>query len=566
MKRLFVLFILMGLYSFYPLKAQPVASRAAEQMLQKRGEVYFKFLSTDRQQVQQLGHFISLDKVKADSVFAYANVKGFSKFLQTGIPYTLLTPPSERLEKQRLLSKALKSSRNWNYYPSYNRYVSLMQDFQKNYPALCRVVTIGKSVQSRDLLFAHIGHLNDTLHSVPEFMYTSTMHGDETTGYILMLHLIDYLLSNYGVKPEVTALVDSVDIWINPLANPDGTYAGGDASVYGATRFNANHVDLNRNYPDPKVGQHPDGNAWQPETKAFMNFATRHHFVLSGNIHTGSEVANYPWDTWSVRTADDTWWKMVCRQYADTVHAYAPAGYFTALNNGITNGYEWYSISGGRQDYMNYFQYDREFTLELSDTKMPDPATMPQFWEDNYRSLLDYIHQVLDGLRGTVTDSISGKPLKAEIFIVNHDINNSQVYSDSVSGLYFRPVYAGVYEFKYTAPGHRSKIVKNVVVVNGKPIVLNVVLAGDSVAGIPQQKTSAILVYPNPAFDKIYCTAFSKNSMAFVVDLTGKVILSQKVTRGAAMSISKLPRGVYILKVVSGEKMILRKFVKTIVR
>ncbi len=562
MKRLFLLFFLLGCMGFLPLKAQRTVSPKYTQILQNRGEIYFKFFSGNRQQIQQLGHFISIDNVKTDTVFAYANAQGFARFLQTGLAYVLLTPPSKLLEKQQLLPGTFKTSHRWDYYPSYGQYVSLMQDFQKNYPTLCRIVNIGKSVQGRDLLFAHIGHLNDTLHSVPEFMYTSTMHGDETTGYILMLHLIDYLLSNYGVKPEVTALIDSVDIWINPLANPDGTYAGGNTSVYGATRLNANHVDLNRNYPDPKDGQHPDGDAWQPETKAFMNFATKHHFVLSCNMHTGSEVANYPWDTWSVRTADDAWWKEVCRQYADTVHAYAPAGYLTALNNGITNGHDWYSISGGRQDYMNYFQYDREFTLELSDAKMPDPATMPQFWEDNYRSLLDYIHQVLDGLRGAVTDSISGKPLKAEIFIINHDLNNSQVYSDSISGLYFRPVYAGIYDFKYTAPGHRSKIVKNVVVTNGKPTVLNIVLAGDSVAGVPQQKTPAILVYPNPASDKIYCTAFSKNSMAFVVDLTGKVILSQNVTRGAALDISKLPRGIYILKVFSGEKKILRKFVK----
>ncbi len=562
MKRLFILFILIGLYGFYPLKAQPGASQAAEHMLQKRGEIYFKFLSTDRQQIRRIGHYISLDNIKVDSVFAYANTKGFIRFLKTGIPYTLLTPPSELLKKQQLLPGAFKNSHGWDYYPSYNQYVSLMQDFQKSYPALCRVVSIGKSAQGRDLLFAHIGRLNDTLRSVPEFMYTSTMHGDETTGYILMLHLIDYLLSNYGVKPEVTALVDSVDIWINPLANPDGTYAGGDASVYGATRFNANHVDLNRNYPDPKDGRHPDGNTWQPETVAFMNFAKTHHFVLSGNMHTGSEVANYPWDTWAILTADDAWWKKVCRQYADTVHAYASSGYFTGLNNGITNGYAWYSISGGRQDYMNYFQYDREFTLELSDTKMPDPATMPQFWEDNYRSLLDYMHQVLDGLRGTVTDSISGKPVKAEIFIVNHDQNNSQVYSDSISGLYFRPVYGGTYNFRFSATGYRTKIMKNVVVVNGKPTVLNVVLVSDSTTGFRQQKIRRVKIYPNPALDKLYCTGFSENSMALVLDLSGKVILSQKVNKGQALNISMLPKGIYILKVLSGEKIILRKFVK----
>ncbi len=562
MKRLFILLILTGLYAFFPLKAQQMKVGNYKQILHERGEVYFKFFSADRQQLQQLGYFISLDHIKSDTVFAYANVRGFARFLHSGLTYTLLKPPSERLKKQQLIPGTLKNSGKWNYYPSYEQYISLMKSFQKDYPALCKVVNIGKSVQGRDLLFVHIGHLNDTQHTVPEFMYTSTMHGDETTGYILMLHLIDYLLSNYGVKPEVTDLIDSVDIWINPLANPDGTYAGGNASVYGATRFNANHVDLNRNYPDPKDGQHPDGNAWQPETKAFMNFAAKHHFVVSCNLHTGAEVANYPWDTWVQRTADDAWWQEVCRQYADTVHAHAPAGYFTQLENGITDGYDWYSISGGRQDYMNYFQHDREFTLELSDVKMPDPDNLPGFWDYNYRSLLNYMHQVLEGLRGTVTDSTSGKPLHAEVFAINHDMNHSMVFTDSVSGMYFRPIYPGTYDLRFSAPGHHSKTIKDVTVTNGKPIVLNVILQAESSVGIRQQQISTGRVYPNPAFDKLYCTDFSQGSLVSVINLSGEKVLTRKVGSGGALDISKLQPGFYFLKIVSGNKTILKKFVK----
>lgn len=562
MKRLFILLILAGLYASFPLKAQQIEVGNYKQMLHERGEVYFKFSSTDRQQLQQLGRFISLDHIRSDTVFAYANARGFARFLHSGLAYTLLKPPSERLRKQQLVPGTLKNFGKRNYYPSYEQYVSLMKSFQKDYPALCKVVSIGKSVQGRDLLFVHIGHLNNTQHTAPEFMYTSTIHGDETTGYILMLHLIDYLLSNYGVKPEVTALIDSVDIWINPLANPDGTYASGNASVYGATRFNANGVDLNRNYPDPEDGQHPDGNTWQPETKAFMNFATKHHFVVSCNLHTGTEVANYPWDTWAVRSADDAWWQEVCRQYADTVHAHAPAGYFTGLKDGITNGYDWYSISGGRQDYMNYFQYDREFTLELSVVKMPDPDSLSGFWDYNYRSLLDYMHQVLAGLRGTVTDSASGEPLQAEVFAVDHDMNHSQVYSDSASGLYFRPIYSGTYDLRFSASGHRSKTVKSVKITNGKPIVLNIILRADSSVGIKQQQISTGRVYPNPAFGKLYCTDFSQGSLASVINLSGEKVLTRKVGSGEALNIRLLPPGIYFLKIVSGNKTILRKFVK----
>jgi len=181
--------------------------------------------------------------------------------------------------------------------------------------------------RNEDLLFAKISDNVNVEEDEPEVMYTSTMHGDETTGYVLMLRLIDSLLSTYGSDSLVTRLVDSCEIWINPLANPDGTYYGGNSSVYSARRYNANNVDLNRNYPDPEDGDHPDGNSWQAETVAFMAFAEAHSLVISTNIHGGAEVLNYPWDTWSQRHADDNWWIDISRMFADTVHAYSPAGY-----------------------------------------------------------------------------------------------------------------------------------------------------------------------------------------------------------------------------------------------
>ena len=90
-----------------------------------------------------------------------------------------------------------------------------------------------------------------------------------------------------------------MEIYITPLANPDGTYHGGNNTVSGAWRGNANGIDLNRNYWDPADGQHPDGEVWQTETIANMNFMAAHHFVISANFHGGAEVVNYPWDTWS---------------------------------------------------------------------------------------------------------------------------------------------------------------------------------------------------------------------------------------------------------------------------
>jgi len=67
-----------------------------------------------------------------------------------------------------------------------------------------------------------------------------------------MLRLIDSLLTSYGSNPRITYVIDNAEIWINPNANPDGTYHGGNGTVYGATRYNVNGYDLNRNFPDPE--------------------------------------------------------------------------------------------------------------------------------------------------------------------------------------------------------------------------------------------------------------------------------------------------------------------------
>ena len=67
----------------------------------------------------------------------------------------------------------------------------------------------------------------------------------------------------------------------------------------------------------------------------FMNFADSIPFSMSCNFHTGAEVFNYPWDTWSNLTADDSWWQELGAMYADTVHQYSNTNYFNYLNNGV---------------------------------------------------------------------------------------------------------------------------------------------------------------------------------------------------------------------------------------
>lgn len=524
-----------------------------DQIFGDRGEVYFRFRDPGDESLLRLTRQISVDDRREGLVYAYASRNEFLDFLRWDIGYELLRHPGD-LDFEPLMRDVvdIRDVTDWNFYPTYDGYLSIMEQFEANHPGLCQVFSIGQSIEGREIMMAKISDNVNAGEGEPQFLYTSSMHGDELTGYVLMLRLIDYLLEEYGSDDKVTNLVDNLEIWINPLANPDGTYAGGNNTVSGATRGNANFVDLNRNFPDPDDGPHPDGNEWQEETLLFMELAEDHHFVLSCNLHGGAEVCNYPWDTWSHLSADDDWWEYVCREYADTAQFYSPPGYLTFMNNGITNGYTWYHVAGGRQDYMNYFHQAREFTLEISNTKTPPETQLNNFWNYNYRSLLNYMEQCTFGFGGRVKDTTNGFPVHAEIYVIGHEEDSSWVYSHLPLGNYKRLIHEGNYNIRVSASGYETRLIPNVNVTNRQVTALNIWLTPEGVGNIAQNEISAgVRVYPNPASGE-YVNLRSEYVIEHikVYDMQGRMVHRQSVySKKASLPAGNLPEGRYVLDI-----------------
>ena len=368
----------------------------------------------------------------------------------------------------------------WDRYPAYSEYTTMMEKFQEDYPEICKIVEFGKSVQGRKLLTAKISDNANEEEKEPAFLCLSTLHGDELVGYVLMLHLIDYLLSEYGKNKLITSLVDSVEIWINPLSNPDGVYYGGNSTISGARRNNANNIDLNRNFPYvTDIGNSPDQ---EIEIKSIIDFAETHHFVMSADLHAGAEAAIYPWCCKSVVTVDNDWWRYVAMEYAYTAQGYSPVGYFDDKGwQGIGNGYfvccyPMLPMNGVACDYFLYYKQCRNLYLELSETKKPAESRLDDYWQWNYQSLLDYIKQSLNGIKGTVTDELTGEPLNAKVFVENHDKDSSHVYSHLPHGDYYRPIYEGRYDFTFSSDGYYPKTVQDVQIKNDAVTIVDVML------------------------------------------------------------------------------------------
>lgn len=306
------------------------------------------------------------------------------------------TPAEERhLTKSTHMATTTEEMASWNRYPTYETYCEMMQQWSILYPDLCSIDTIGTSINGRLILAAHIASYNDTsVTSRPQFFYSSTIHGDEVTGYVMMLRLIDTLLTSYGNNLRLTDLVNTTDIYINPLANPDGTYWRGNNTVLGSQRYNADGIDLNRTFPDPFST--PAKNIPQ-ENQAMIDYVTAHNFRLSANLHGGAEVLNYPWDSFQssvLSHPQNEWWLTICRELADTLHTYSRSHFRDITDSGFINGGDWYVIDGGRQDYINYYHNCLEMTMEISSFKTPDSDQLPEYWRFLSPMLIRYIEMV----------------------------------------------------------------------------------------------------------------------------------------------------------------------------
>ena len=433
----------------------------------------------DATTLNALSQDFSIDRVQrnADGTFntrIWLSHKDYDNFLALEIPYSVVQPTRATVT---MATNYAEMVNGWNRYPTYSTYLAMMDTFQTRYPNLCKIDTILASTPGgRKILCAHISNnLNDNM-GKPSIFYTSTMHGDEVVGYYFMLRLIDMLLSNYNTNTRLTNMVNNFDIWICPLHNPDGTYHTSDNQINTSptsTRANYNGVDLNRSFP---LAEGTIGSGYEPEVSAMMQFFDEHSFTLAANFHGGAEVFNYPWDAWRTSTrahADDAWWQYVGRKFADTCHTYS-SSYFTEENNGITEGGDWYVITGSMQDYHNWFLGTRHVTIEVGD-KVLSTSLLPNYWNYAYHSLLNFIEEANYGIHGTVTDSLTGEPLQAMVYVNNHDAYHSYVETALPYGTYHRPIKGGQYSVTYSAEGYNSKTI-TVNVSDGAKLTQNVQL------------------------------------------------------------------------------------------
>lgn len=527
-------------------------------LMKERNEFYFSFEYDDNLDIDEIAKIISIDRIEEGRIVAYANNKDYECFLRYGYDTKLLTPPS-MMETYEMFDGTTRTGYDWDEYPTYEAYEVMMEEFALTYPDKCALMELGTLASGRKILLLRIN--DGDISAKPKFLLASTIHGDETTGFVMMLRLIDLLLSHPEL-PEVENVINNIDLFVCPNANPDGTYYGGNHTVRGAKRFNACSIDMNRNYPDPVDGMHPDGNEYAAETQWFMKLAEDYDFTMAAHYHGGVELVNYPWDNDYTRHADDEWWQMISRQYAELAHE-KDADYMTDEENGITNGADWYRIGGGRQDYMNYYHRCRELTIECSAIKCPPASKLTMYWEYNYNSIFALLNQVTYGIQGLVIDAEDKTPLEATIRILNHDQNYSVVKSRCADGSFFRPIKSGAYMVDICAEGYKPERREVVVDDNEKKyLLIELCKNSESYSDIDCESQSIKIANIGDDAISVKCEYLLGDIEWNVLNLQSQIVKKSYETQNSFnINVSDLEAGIYILKVCRGGKQEVRKIV-----
>jgi murein tripeptide amidase MpaA len=128
----------------------------------------------------------------------------------------------------------------FDHYFGYAELTTILQNFAAQYPALCKLASIGKSYEGRDIWCVTLTNTAtgpDT--TKPAFWVDGNIHATEVSPTSCAVYAIRKILSDYGSDPKITRLLDTRVLYIVPRINPDGAELYLDArhrSVRSSTR------------------------------------------------------------------------------------------------------------------------------------------------------------------------------------------------------------------------------------------------------------------------------------------------------------------------------------------
>ncbi len=195
-------------------------------------------------------------------------------------------------------------------YFTYSEVVQKLDSLRLRFPNLITAKTnLGNSVEERPIWAVKISdnpEQNESTTEAPVY-FDALHHAREPQAMASLMYFMYWILENYGTNQEATYLIDNREIFIVPVANPDGYVYNQTTNPNGGGSWRKNRknngsgcfgIDLNRNYPygwglnsgssnDPCSETYRGTAAGsEPETQAIMNYIQQVRPKIAFSYHS----------------------------------------------------------------------------------------------------------------------------------------------------------------------------------------------------------------------------------------------------------------------------------------
>lgn len=141
----------------------------------------------------------------------------------------------------------------YNHYLRYEELTETLHALANERPDLCRVESIGKSYEGREIWVMEVTNTAIAPASEkPAFWVDGNTHAGEVTGSMAALYLIEALLEGYGSDGRITRLLDQQAFYVLPRLSPDG------AERYLTTPYTLRASTRPWPEPEEQPGLHPE--------------------------------------------------------------------------------------------------------------------------------------------------------------------------------------------------------------------------------------------------------------------------------------------------------------------
>jgi Zinc carboxypeptidase/Carboxypeptidase regulatory-like domain/Secretion system C-terminal sorting domain len=488
-------------------------------------------------------------------------------------------------------------------YHTYGEMTDEMVNAALQYPNLCRLYTIGySSFFHLPILAMKISDNPDLTEDEPKFLFNGVHHACELIGVEICLYMMNDLLTRYDTSQTIKGWVDSNEIWLVPMINPDGHHINitGRDSMWRKNLEDNNHsgqfepefdgVDLNRNYdfmwqngdPDPTDREYRGSAPFsEMETQAIRDLALDKKFVFDICFHgdkdpTFGESVYYPW-IWGSRFSPDY---PAIRPVAESIA-------YRIINDQGNAPYVpiWGEATDGGLA-RNWFYHKLgifSFTLEVSQRYQPPGYRVDSICRKVTNGSYYLFERILGpSITGHVTDAATNQPVEAEVRVLEAYASPDTIaprYSDAEFGRYRRILKAGYYTIQFLAAGYDTVQVDSVPASANGPTVLDVQLHRLGISESPRQdaeiQAGNFLVYPNfvKGKAKIRWQVLARGRVSFeIYDNLGKKVSTvfDKICDpgtytmnwdGKGNQVDKLSSGIYFLQLKSNSQKLIKKII-----